>query len=168
MKKKNSKLTLAARKSLLPLTRNKTNVLNVTFLYEEPGTRSWAREAYEQVCQTHGAENIRATWWKMNDLTVPGVLAGAVSTAMRADMVIIAATGSEGLPLPFYFWMKSWAPHRQQTGGVLSAILGAPEQNGARGGRVADYLGAIAAQTGMQFKLEQRSIREQAAVESIS
>lgn len=159
MKKRNTKSSSAAApKRLMPLSRKAQTVINVTFLYEEPDTRSWARDAYERICLEHGAANVRATWWKMNDLTVPGVLAGAVSTAMRADVVLIAATGSEGLPLPFYFWINAWAPHRTQAGGKISAILGAPDETGARTGRVADYLKAVADQTGMEFQLAERSL----------
>jgi hypothetical protein len=161
MKKKNVSKRVAG-KNLLPLSRQEENVINVTFLYEEPDTRSWARDAYDQLCKIHGAGKIKATWWKMQELSVPGVLAGAVSTAMRADVVIVAATGSEGLPLPFYFWIKSWAPHRSLAGGKLWAILGAPATKGGRTGRVADYLKTLAAQTGMQFQLEQRPVSEKA------
>jgi len=74
-----------------------------------------------RLADTHA---VRPTWWKLNNLFEPGVLAAAVSTAMRADIIVVAIRAEEGLPLPFYTWVNNWLPHRLQPGGVLVALQG--------------------------------------------
>src|SRR5262245_23764723 len=102
--------------------------LNVAFVYEDADTREWARDTYERVERLAGNQGVRPTWWRLSNLFEPGVLAAAVSTAMRADIVVIAVRTEEGLPLPFYTWVNNWMPHRLQSGGVLIALVGRSEQ----------------------------------------
>src|SRR5579862_2788585 len=59
---------------------------SVTFVYEDENTREWARKVCERMVRIAGIEGVRASWWKINDLSVPGILAGALSTAVRADI----------------------------------------------------------------------------------
>src|SRR6266571_3642093 len=94
------------------------NGLNVVLVYEEAETRQWAREVYERVSKFAGAGKVRATWWKIGELNQPGVLAGAVSMAMRAKLIVVATRGAEGLPLPFYVWVNGWLPHRFSAAGA--------------------------------------------------
>jgi hypothetical protein len=125
--------------------------LNVTVVYEEAATRKWAREIYERAARVAGTEAIRATWWRVNDLSEPGVLAGAVSTAMRADVIIVAGRGAEGLPLPFYVWVNSWLAHRAGRAGAVVALLGAAEKKSSHSGRVTEYLRQVARQGRLEF-----------------
>src|SRR5215472_8690998 len=74
-------------------------VLNATVIYDDPQTRKWVSDVYQRVEAVAGEKAVRGTWWKLSDLAEPGVLAGAVSTAMRSDMIIMAVRSSEGLPL---------------------------------------------------------------------
>src|SRR5262249_34416018 len=98
--------------------------LNIVFLYQDGPTRKWAKEVYERVTHVAGPETARATWWRISDLSEPGVLAGAVSTTMRADVIVVAVRTGEGLPLPFYVWVNAWLPHRAAQTGALVALLG--------------------------------------------
>ena len=131
--------------------------LNVTMLYEDDQTREWAREAFDKVSKLAGEQPVRPTWWRLSNLGQPGVLAAASSTAMRADVVVIAVRAAEGLPLPFYAWTSAWAPHRLELNGVLVALLGAPSVKNHRSGRVGDFLRMLARQARMHLLLEQRS-----------
>jgi hypothetical protein len=124
--------------------------LNVTVVYEDAQTWRWARAACDQVQTVARAEAVRTNWWKMDDLSQPGVLAGAVSKAMRAELLVVALRATEGLPMWFYVWVNSWLPHRPGNGALLALFESA---NGSRGisGRVGQYLRALARQGRMEF-----------------
>ena len=74
--------------------------LNLSIVYEDAGSREWASDICRRVGQLVGQEIVRSTWWRLGDLSEPAVLAGAVSTAMRADIIVVALKAAEGLPLP--------------------------------------------------------------------
>jgi len=131
--------------------------LNITMVYEDDETREWAREAFDRVTKLAGEQPIRPTWWRLNNLGQPGVLAAASSTAMRADVIVIAVRAAEGLPLPFYAWTNAWSPNRLQLNGVLVALLGAPQVRNHRSGRVGDFLCMIAKQARLHVLVEQRN-----------
>jgi len=130
----------------------------VTFVYHDEETREWATEAYRRMGKAAGDEGLRATWWKISELAAPGILAGAVSSAVRAE-VIVVATRAEGLPLPFYVWVNLWWPHRSETPGTLVALLGTPEHAACGLGSVAEYLPIVAHQARMNFLRFEKFVR---------
>lgn len=132
--------------------------IEVTILYEDNGARKWAGEVYQNVEAMAGVKAVRGTWWKLSDLVQPGVLAGAVSKAMRSDMIVIAVRGSEGLPLPFYFWVNSWLPHRIAGMGALVALLGKPSPRNRESGRLCKYLRAVARRGRMDLLVAERAL----------
>jgi hypothetical protein len=132
--------------------------LNVALIYEDAQTREWAREAYERITKLAGEQGVRPTWWNLDNLGEPGVLAAAVSTAMRADVIVLAAQAGEGMPLAFYTWINAWLPNRFFRGGVLAALLGKTQRSGARRARVGEYLREVARQGRMSFLLETRTL----------
>ena len=134
-------------------------VLNVVVVYEDSLTRQWAMGVYERVAKVAGHEGVQTTWWQISDLCEPGVLAGAVSTTLRADVVVVAIRAVDGLPLPFYVWVKEWLPHRIPSTGALVALLPAPGKSDSRLGRVGQYLREVAAQGRMDFLSEERGLR---------
>ena len=82
-------------------TSETEHVLNVTVVYEDAAACQWAREAYAQISTGGGKQSVRSTWWKLDELSEPAVLAGAVSKAMRADVIMVGDRTTEGFPLPF-------------------------------------------------------------------
>ncbi len=128
---------------------------SVTFVYEDNQTHDWAKELHQRMAKIAGSEGVRASWWKIADLSAPGILAGAVSSAVRADIIVVASRG-EGLPLPFYVWVNLWWPHRPESAGTLVALIGEPEPKAPRAGPVGDYLGVVAQQTRMSFLKAER------------
>lgn len=130
--------------------------MNVSVIYDDSQTRNWAGEIYQKVEAMLGAKAVRGTWWNVADLRQPGVLAGAVSTAIRSDMIVVAVVGSEGLPLPFYFWVNAWLPHRIQGAGALVALLGSPTPCNAESGRLRKYLRAVARRARMDLLVAER------------
>jgi len=127
--------------------------LTVALVYEDPLTWKWAKNIFDRAEKLVGASALRATWWKLGDLGHPGVLAGAVSQAMRADLVVVAHRGTEGMPLPFYVWVNSWLPHHPAGRSGLVALLGTVEQPNTESGRLRKYLRAVARQGHMEFLL---------------
>lgn len=132
--------------------------LNVSFLYQDAATKKWAKEVSERVSQLNEPECLRSTWWKMGDLTEPGVLAGAVSIAMRADVLVLAIDAAQPLPYSVYAWVESWLPHRYQPTGALLVLMGNPNADKAQVASICDYLRSVAHLGRMEFMLEERRL----------
>jgi hypothetical protein len=132
--------------------------LSLTVVYEDLPTRLWARSFCGRVAELVGQDAVRCTWWKIGELSEPAVLAGAVSTAMRADVLVIAIRAAEGLPLPFYVWVDGWLSNRPQGGAALIALIAMPDNPGARLDRARDYLHAVARQGRLDFVVEERKL----------
>jgi hypothetical protein len=130
----------------------------VTVVYEDEPTRQWAREVCERVAKLLGNEAVRGTWWKMSGLAEPAVLAGAVSMAMRADVLVVAIHAAEGLPLPFYVWTEAWLPHRAGVDVALVALITIPERPSLQLERAREYLRSVARQGRFDFLLEERKL----------
>jgi hypothetical protein len=132
--------------------------LSVTVVYEDLPTRVWARDFCGRVAALVGQDAIRSTWWRIGELSKPAVLAGAVSTAVRADVIVVAIHAAEGLPFPFYVWVDGWLPFRSQGVTALIALIAMPENPGARLDRARDYLRAVAKQGRLDFLVEERKL----------
>lgn len=132
--------------------------LNVAVVYEDAPTRCWADEFCGRIAEPFGQDTIRSTWWKLNELEELAVLTGAVSTAMRADVIVVAVRAAEGLPLPFYVWVDSWLPHHEQRLSALVALIAMPDNPGARLDRARNYLRAVARQGRLDFLIEERKL----------
>ncbi len=143
---------------LAPATPEAERAVNVTVVYEDEATRRWARETYEQMFVGTGWEKVQSTWWRLEGLSEPAVLAAAVSKAMRAEVIIVAIQATEGFPLPFYVWVSSWLPHRLQGEGKLAALIATPRLTEFRRNRAAEYLRAVAARARMGFQVTERNL----------
>src|SRR5262249_46616168 len=114
---------------------------------------SWARDAFERMEKAAGPGRLRPSWWRLSDLRSAGVLAGAVTMALRANLLVVALRGSGMLALPFYLWVNSWLPHRSHAGGALIGLVGL--RNGATEAEtLCEYLRQVADHGGMDFRLE--------------
>jgi hypothetical protein len=127
------------RKPVLDIT---TRAKNVLIVYQDHQTREWAANFCPG--KLAGCENLRCTWWNVNDLSEPGVLAGAVSTAIRADIIIVAALAASCLPFPFYVWVNSWLPHRHITDGKLITLVDVAENKQKNSQRDRNYFRTLA------------------------
>jgi hypothetical protein len=156
--KKESAETISRLEKLVTISP-KAGALKIALVYEDAQTREWAGETYERVGKIAGKQGVRPTWWNLANLGEPGVLAAAVSTAMRADVIVVAALAGEGMPLAFYAWVNSWLPNRISGGGVLTALLGKTERPNARPTRVGEYLREVARQARMSFVLDARKLQ---------
>ena len=134
--------------------------LEAALVYEDLVTREWATEAHARLEQGAGRRNLRSTWWKVGDFSHPGVLAGAVSKAMQAEVIVVAVQGSEGLPLPFYFWVNAWLPHHLMGNGLLLGMVWPVNPRQPESGRVQEYLRSIARQGRFRLFLEERRLKQ--------
>ncbi len=130
--------------------------LNISIVYEDAGSREWAGVICGRVGGFVSHEIIRPTWWRLADLAEPAVLAGAVSTAMRADVIVVALRAAEGLPLPFYVWVDCWLPHHAREGAALVALITMPDNPSPRLDRARNFLRAVAEQGHLDFLIQER------------
>lgn len=135
--------------------------LSLTVLYEDDATRQWAGEVCARVADLVGNEALQASWWRLSDLNEPAVLAGAVSTTLRADVIVIAVRASEGFPLPFYVWVDSWLPYKAPNGAALVALITLPEPPTVQLDRARTYLRSVAQAGRLDFLLEERKLPEE-------
>jgi hypothetical protein len=138
-------------------------------IYQDEATRQWALEVCERVAGAVGPAALNVRWWKLDDLSQPAVLAGAVSTALRADVLMVAIRASEGFPLPFYVWVNSWLPHRLGKAALI-ALISLPECPSLALDRGREYLRAVARQGRLDFVLEERrlpGVRDQKSCVSV-
>lgn len=155
-----------ANGEVTPVLPGRESGLNLAIIYEDEATQEWAREVCERVSRLVGRGAIRCTWWSLGGLSEPAVLAGAVSTALRADVLIVAVRAAEGFPLPFYVWVDSWLPHRGQTSGALVALVGFSESVTPRMDRAREYLQQVARLGRMDFLFEERRLPTESPGES--
>jgi hypothetical protein len=138
--------------------------LRALFVYEDAVTQMWAGEICRQAKDLVSPDSFQATWWKLEELQQPAVLAGAVSEAMRADLIVLSTHSSEGLPLPFYYWVNSWLPHRI-TRGLLIGLLGISNRTLRHTGRLRQYLRAVARNAPLDLILREYYLRQVAPAE---
>lgn len=136
--------------------------LEVTVVYEDSASRRWACQFCDRVVELVGRDAVRSAWWKLGDLGEPAVLAGAVSTALRADVIIVTVRAAEGLPLPFYVWVDSWLPHHAPGTAALVALIAMPDNPGSQLDRASQYLRTVARQGRMDFHIEERKLSAEA------
>jgi hypothetical protein len=157
----NSNLT-TAMSGLLAAHRDEP--LEAALVYEDSSTRQWTSEVYARLERLAGEQSVRSTSWNVGDFCHAGVLAGAVSKAMRAELIVVALRASEGLPLPFYFWVNAWLPHHLSGTGLLLGLLGATAPRQPEAGRVREYLRNVAHQGRLKFLLQERRFEQPSRV----
>ena len=156
MPKRSESNPLTSLEKLVPGLPTAEYVMNMTVIYEDAQSRGSAGAIYQKVQSVVGPTSLQGTWWKLGDLRQPGVLAGAVSKAIRSDMIVVSVNQSEGLPLPFYFWVNAWLPHRLPGLGALVALLGAPNSRYTEAGRLKKYLRVVARRARMDLLIAER------------
>jgi hypothetical protein len=131
--------------------------LEVIVVYEDKATRLWAGKVCAGFATRPGEDTVRSTWWRLRDLKEPAVLAGAVSKAIRADVIVVATQDYAVFPLAFHVWVSFWLPHRLRRPGALVVLVPAGVASNPSGNRAAqfEYLRAIAHRARLEFLVEE-------------
>ncbi len=140
----------------VPITLQLERLLNIVVVYDDAGASKWARETCEQMLGRTDRQNGCSTWWKLSELSQPAVLAGAVSKAIHADVIVVATRTTEGFPLPFYVWVDSWLPHRLRGMGTFVGLIAVPQRRSPHMNRTVNYLRAVARQGRMRCLIKER------------
>lgn len=130
-------------------SRDSLSGLSVMTVYQDDATQRRASAQCSAV--VNGNPLLQRSEWKLSDLSEPGVLAGAVHMAMRADVIVISLTSGAALPLPFYVWVNMWMAYRKVSGGKL-ILLGKAASQAPFSESAVQYLKQAARQANMLFE----------------
>jgi hypothetical protein len=125
--------------------------LNITMVYEDPTAREWATEMWGRVTQMAGEENISVASWSIDSLARPEMFAEAVSSAARADVIVIAISATERLPIDLCVWIGAWVARRARRAGALVALIGLPQKPDLQAFSARDFLQMVARRAGLDF-----------------
>ena len=125
--------------------------LNVTVVYEDLTIREWATEMWSRVTQMAGPGNISVTSWSIGDLARPAMLMEAISSAARADVIVIAVSAAERLPMDLCVWIAAWVPRRDRRVGALVALISLPQEYDLPAFSARDFLRMVALKGELDF-----------------
>ena len=140
------------------LNGTEKHALKLSVLYHDEQLRQWAQEVHTLARKLVRKTSLTATWWNIQLLSEPAVLAGAVSTAMHSDVIVLAIRSEAELPLAFYYWADAWLPHRFGEPGALLALLAVPEHPQAKSERTREYFRNLAHRGGLDFLADERQL----------
>jgi hypothetical protein len=132
--------------------------VKVAVIHHTENSREWARDIFARIETLGVGEGLQSTWWKMSDLSQPGVLAGAVSKAIHADVILLTIDSTQPLPFAFYVWVESWLPNRLLAPGALVTAIGIGRQLSSLAKKTREYLRTVARQGRLDLLLEEREL----------
>ena len=127
-------------------------------VYQDAVTREWAAQVANNATQLVRECSVRSTWWKIGELSDPGVLRDAAQAATTADVLIVAVRAADKLPLELFEWIEAWMPRRLPLAGTLVALLGTPEPPGAASPHIRRYLQEVAWQGELEFLPQEQEL----------
>lgn len=125
--------------------------LNLTGVYQDSVTRSWAMQMCRRATRLAGAAGAHNRWFDANALGNPGTFLTAVQAAMTADVIVVSVYAAEELPLDLYIWFEAWLPRRLPRVGALTALIGVEESMDSQTVRTLEYLQAVARKAKLDF-----------------
>jgi hypothetical protein len=125
--------------------------LNLTGVYQDSVTRSWAMQMCRRATRLAGAAGAQNQWFDANALGHPGTFLTAVQAAMTADVIVVSVYAAEELPLDLYVWFEAWLPRRLPRVGALTALIGVEESMDSQTVRTLEYLQAVARKAKLDF-----------------
>ena len=134
--------------------------LNITMVCEDLLTREWAAEMWDRVTQIAGKENISVASWSVGSLARPEMLTEATLSAVRADVIIIAVSAAERLPMDLCVWFGAWVSRRVRRAGALVALIGLPQRRDGQAFSTRDFLQMVAIKGGLNFFSRERALPE--------
>ncbi len=96
--------------------------LNIVLVHEDERTHRWSREVLARVREVAGEQSVRSTCWNIADFKESGVLAGVVSMAIKADIIVAAFCETKKMRLPFLSASAKRIPARQTPSVAICAL----------------------------------------------
>ena len=125
--------------------------LNLTGVYQDSVTRSWAMQMCRGATRLAGAAGAQNQWFDSHSLGDPGTFLNAVRAAITADVIVVSVYAAEELPLDLYVWFEAWLPRRLPRVGALTALIGVAEPMDSQSVRTLEYLQAVARKAKLDF-----------------
>jgi hypothetical protein len=130
--------------------------LNIAGVYQDGVTQDWATQTCHLATQQARAGRVQNSWFNINSLGDPKILADAVSAALTADVIVVSVYAAGELPLDLYVWFDLWLPRRPARGGALAALVGIADPLDSRPARTFEYLHAMARKGQLDFIPQER------------
>jgi hypothetical protein len=130
--------------------------LNIAGVYQDWVTQDWATQTCHRATQLARAGRVQHSWFNINSLGDPEILAAAVGTALKADVIVVSVYAAGELPLDLYVWFDLWLPRRLERGGALTALVGVAEPPDSHAARTFEYLQAVARKGQLDFIPQER------------
>ena len=126
-------------------------VLNIAGVCQDDVTGEWATHVADRAGQLVGQCAVRSTWWKISELSDPGILQDAVHAAATADILMVSIRATDALSLDLHEWFEAWLPRRLPLAGALVALIGMPQMPSAGSCRIGHYLRRVAQRGQLEF-----------------
>jgi len=130
--------------------------LNIAGVYQDWVTQDWATQTCFLATQRARAGCVQNSWFNINSLGDPEILADAVCAALTADVIVVSVYAADELPLDLYAWFDLWLPRRTARGGALTALVGVAEPSDSHSARTFEYLQAVARKGQLDFIPQER------------
>jgi hypothetical protein len=125
-------------------------------IYDSPEASRQASHASRVVLQELGDEIcVDRTAWDLRALDVRGTCARAAAEAARADVIVVASSGTEASEA-LKNWVTQWEKSRTLNGGLIAFI---PSGSSETGGDLASYLYETAVSANMDFLCRKKLLR---------
>lgn len=133
-------------------------MLNITMVYQDRNTQTWASEVGRQMAHLIGTENVHVTSWQISDLIQSELIADTVWSAARADIIIVAVSAQEEVPAELCAWIDAWLPRRVQRSGSLVVLTVQPAETKNQMSPIKKYLLEIAQKGHLDFIPHERKM----------
>src|SRR5580658_2002961 len=84
--------------------------LNIAGAYQDWVTEGWATQTCHLATQRARAGRVQNSWFNINSLGDPEILAKAICAALTADVIVVSVYAADELPLDLYTWFDLWLP----------------------------------------------------------
>jgi|SRR5881296_2175125 len=127
--------------------------LSAIMAYDDVSSAKRGKAAWDQVLKTLGdSYSMALRLWKFEVLRIPELKEVAVSEAAKADLIFIAASGSNDIPTEVKAWIELWLRQKRNHPSALVALCdpSTATVDQSRAQCVA-YLRDVAHRAGMDF-----------------
>jgi hypothetical protein len=78
--------------------------------YQDGVTQDWAAQTCHSATQLARVGRVQTSWFNINSLGDPEILADAVRAALTADVIVVSVYVADELPAGLCTWFEEWLP----------------------------------------------------------